>query len=610
MTTYVYEADDGTPSYRKVRYAGKQFLFQHPDAGGGWTNGLNGQPHILYHQPAIRAAVAAGQLCGLAEGEKDADRVTNLGIPTTTSDSTPQWTPDYSEVFRGADVVIFADNDATGRECAERRAAALHGIAHRVRVCHFTELPDKGDVSDWLELGNSLPELMSRIEALPDWTPPEDGALPPAQPSGVTLDDFHAYMPAHSYIFVPSRDLWPAASVNARVPPVEVDGPSPVRASVWLDAHRSVEQMTWAPGEPMLIEGRLIDDGGWIDRPGCRTFNLYRPPQIALGEPDQAGRWLDHVHRVYPDDADHIIRGLAHRVQRPSEKINHALVLGGAQGIGKDTLLEPVKHGVGPWNFREVSPIRLLGRFNGFVKAVILRVSEARDLGDVNRFAFYDHLKVYTAAPPDVLACDEKNIRDYTVLNVCGVILTTNHKTNGIYLPADDRRHFVAWSDLTKEDFAEDYWRDLWGWYELGGHGHVAAYLAALDLTGFDAKAPPPKTPAFWAVVDANRAPEDAELADALDALGNPDAVTLSELTARVSGSTFGAWLQDRRNSRQIPHRLEAVGYVAVRNDAATDGRWRVDGRRQVVYANQDLPPHDQQEAARRLAEANRRCRP
>ena len=71
--------------------------------------------------------------------------------------------------------------------------------------------------------------------------------------------------------------------------------------------------------------------------------------------------------------------GCAHRVQRPQEKINHALVLGGAQGIGKDTLLEPVKYAVGSWNFREVSPQQAMGRFNGFLKAVILRVSEARD---------------------------------------------------------------------------------------------------------------------------------------------------------------------------------------------------------------------------------------
>jgi hypothetical protein len=37
---------------------------------------------------------------------------------------------------------------------------------------------------------------------------------------GVSLDDFYAFMPSHSYIFAPSREMWPAASVNARVPPV------------------------------------------------------------------------------------------------------------------------------------------------------------------------------------------------------------------------------------------------------------------------------------------------------------------------------------------------------------------------------------------------------
>jgi hypothetical protein len=102
-------------------------------------------------------------------------------------------------------------------------------------------------------------------------------------------------------------------------------------------------------------------------------------------------------------------------VQRPQVKINHALVLGGLQGIGKDTLLQPVKRAAGPWNVSEVSPQHMLGRFNGFLKSVILRVNEARDLGEVNRFAFYDHLKAYTAAPPDVLRVDEKNLREYSV---------------------------------------------------------------------------------------------------------------------------------------------------------------------------------------------------
>jgi hypothetical protein len=419
-----------------------------------------------------------------------------------------------------------------------------------------------------------------------------------AAPVAVTLEDFRAYMPEHKYIFTPNREVWPASSVDARVTPWPKDSTGKLmRPSAWLDQHRAVEQMVWAPGLPNLIEDRLMNNGGWIARSGATCFNLYIPPPPVTGNAAHAGRWLDHVRHVFPDSADHIVSWLAHRVQRPGEKINHALVLGGAQGIGKDTILEPVKHAVGPWNFVEVSPTHLLGRFNGYVKSVVLRVSEARDLGDVDRYAFYDHMKIYTAAPPDVLRCDEKNLREHSVTNVCGVIITTNHKADGIYLPADDRRHYVAWSALTKEDFNDGYWRDLWHWYGAGGIGHVAAYLAGLDLSRFDAKAPPPKTIAFHDIVDANRAPEDAELGDLLDVLKNPPAITLIDLLAVWVDENFRDWLKDRKNRRQIPHRLETAGYTPVRNDTK-DGLWVVSGKRQVVYARKELPTRDRLAAA------------
>jgi hypothetical protein len=252
---------------------------------------------------------------------------------------------------------------------------------------------------------------------------------------GVTIDDLHAYMPQHCYIFEPTREMWPASSVNARIAPIKDGKSKPISASAWLDQHRPVEQMTWAPGMPTLIRDRLIAEGGWIERSGVTTFNLYRPPAIKLGDAAKATPWIEHAHRVFGDDAEHVIRWLSHRVQRPHQKINHALVLGGNQGIGKDTLLEPVKHAVGPWNFLEISPQHALSRFNGFLKSVILRISEARDLGDVDRFKFYDHLKSFTAAPPDVLRVDEKNLREHAIINVTGVIITSNHKSDGIYLP-------------------------------------------------------------------------------------------------------------------------------------------------------------------------------
>ena len=186
--------------------------------------------------------------------------------------------------------------------------------------------------------------------------------------SGISVNDFRAYMPTHSYIYIPTRDIWPASSVNSRVPSIPLfnnDGTAKlnskgkqetVLASVWLDQNAPVEQMTWSPGMPDLIPDRIVSEGGWIEYDGVTCFNLYRPPTMKLGNPAKATPWIDHIKKVYPDDANHIIQFLAQRRQYPHIKINHALILGGSQGIGKDTLLEPVKRAVGAWNVSEVSP--------------------------------------------------------------------------------------------------------------------------------------------------------------------------------------------------------------------------------------------------------------
>jgi hypothetical protein len=237
-----------------------------------------------------------------------------------------------------------------------------------------------------------------------------------------------------------------------------------------------------------------------------------------------------------------------------------------------------------------------------------LRISEARDLGDLDRFKFYDHMKTYTAAPPDVLRVDEKHLREHAIVNCCGVIITTNYKTNGIYLPADDRRHFVAWSDVRREDLGDSYFDDLYGWYASGGIEHTAAYLATLDISGFNPKAPPPKTQAFWDIVDTGRATEDSELADVIDGMGAPDAFTIAQITARAEADgddSLSVWLKDRKNRRVIPHRLETCGYVPVRNAAANDGLWVVGGKRQAVYGKKDHSQRDRLAAAAALV--NRR---
>jgi hypothetical protein len=439
--------------------------------------------------------------------------------------------------------------------------------------------------------------------------------------TALSRSDFYGYMVEHKYIYTPTGDLWPASSVNSRLPAVplvdnygnpilDADGnPMKIPSTKWIDQNQPVEQMTWMPGEPMLVRDRLVREGGWIDHKGATIFNLYRPPLIVPGNAAEAQRWLDHIDKVYPNDIEHIVRWLAHRRQRPFEKINHALVLGGAPGIGKDTLLEGPRHAVGPWNFQEIGPQQLTGRFNGWLKSIILRVNEARDLGEVNRYSLYDHLKSFTAAPPETLLCDEKNRQAYPIFNRTGVVITTNHKADGIYLPPDDRRHYVAWSDLTKADFVDGYWNGLWKWYDGGGYRHVVAYLDEFKLAKFDPKAPPPQTSAFWDIVYSSRAPEEGELRDLVEELqppDGPDALTIAMLLIKSTGA-IDEFLRERKNRRAIPHRLETCGYVPVRNPNAADGLWKVAAvlggpkARQVIYAKAALSPHDRLNAAAAL---------
>jgi len=293
------------------------------------------------------------------------------------------------------------------------------------------------------------------------------------------------------------------------------------------------------------------------------------------------------------------------------------LVLGGAIGIGKDTLLEPLLKAVGIRNCAEVSPVTLLrSPFNEYLKSIVLRISEARDLGNFNGHAFYDHTKPLLAAPPDVLRVNEKHIPASYVPNVTGVVITTNHRETGIYLPRDDRRHYVAWSNLPENDVESvDRCDALWVWYRTGGMDNVVAYLRSRDLTGFKPKAPPPKTSAFYAIASANVSRDESELADVLNAMAppfladperhRPEAVTLRGVGDKAEAmglKDLAGTLRKRECSRQTAGRLSSEGYTFVKNPDRKDGQWRIGDRLVTVYARRDMHYADQVEAAKKLA--------
>jgi hypothetical protein len=444
-------------------------------------------------------------------------------------------------------------------------------------------------------------------------SPIRPGATPSSIRSAdgaIGLEDFYAVPSMARYMYMPTRESWIGRSVDRILPaiatPRKLNGKFvTIKPSLWLDQNRRVEQISWLPGAPEIIEDRLITSRGWLPRPGARCLNLYRPPASIIGDPALAGPWLDHLERIYPTDHDHIADWLAQRVQQPAVKPNHVLLLGGPSGIGKDWVLFPLGPALGDENFRDISPEKLFERFNAYGQAVVLLISEAHDLGDgehANRFKLYERLKIYAASPPDVLRIDEKFVPAYYVPNIVGVAITTNYKSDGIYLPSDDRRFYIAWSESLKEEFAGEF-EEKWRWMtQEGGAAHVAAYLAQRDLSKFNPRALPQKTSAFFDIVDAGQAPEDAELADALDQLGRPDICSLATVAATPIGAGLD-WLLERKSRRSVLHRMERCGYARFRNPEVKNGLWVINGRRQALYARAELDPKTRLEKAKAFAD-------
>lgn len=445
-----------------------------------------------------------------------------------------------------------------------------------------------------------------------------------------TVADFYLYLPQANYMVVPLREMWPGKSVNlACEAPTHEDGQPitkkvpkkgkggeiefedlPMSPTEYIDKNRQIDQLTWDPEKPLVIRNQTVADGGYFERTGAAIFNLYRAPRIEPGNANDVDPWLDHIKGLYGEHWLHIVKWCAHRVQKPGEKINHALVLAGNHGGGKDTILVPLEYAVGVWNFANIGPPVLKGEFNGYMRRVVLLINEARDEGGMDRFQFYEKTKTMIATPPETVQINEKHLREYYCRNVVGVAITTNHRTDGLYLLREDRRHFVVWSDKGSTDYPDTYFPNLYRWYANGGTRNVAAYLRRFDLTGFNPKADPPKTAAFLEMADSNVSNEDSLIADTLDYMardrekqGKPfEALTIADVRLNATTDELRQYLKDTAKRKGIARRLQTCGWTRIANpDDKHDGNWIIGNSRVAVYAKKNMSDRERLAAAQRL---------
>lgn len=172
---YSYGDERGAMLYQVLRFdAPKDFRPRVPGGKGGYLRGLpQSVRRVLYRLQEVLSAQSEGKAVYIVEGEKDADglRAAFGLVATCNVGGAGKWRDEYGESLRDADCTILPDNDAPGRKHAQEVAGSLYGRARSVRIVELPNLPDKGDVSDWLLAGGTLVELESLVQATPDWTP-------------------------------------------------------------------------------------------------------------------------------------------------------------------------------------------------------------------------------------------------------------------------------------------------------------------------------------------------------------------------------------------------------------------------------------------------------
>ena len=265
-----------------------------------------------------------------------------------------------------------------------------------------------------------------------------------------------------------------------------------IEASVCFDENRQehkaklLKGLTYAAGEKILVH-----------KDGEVYGNRWRDarPDVARTTSD-ISRFTAHCERLVADEAErnHCYDVMAFKLQHPEVKVNHAVLHGGDEGSGKDTMWAPFIWSVcGPnnHNWGIIDNESLSSQWGYQLESEILILNELREPEARERRALANKLKPIIAAPPDMLPINRKGLHPYEMINRLLVLAFTNDPIP-ISIPSQDRRWFCLWS--TAPRMSPDEAREIWAWYKSGGFEAIAAWLYARDVSKFNPTAAPPIT--------------------------------------------------------------------------------------------------------------------
>jgi hypothetical protein len=321
------------------------------------------------------------------------------------------------------------------------------------------------------------------------------------------------------------------ANRHADIMPLDPRG-NPMNAARWFVRNlpaSKVDGISYWPGKPRIVREN-----------GVECVNRWRPSDIkpAKGDVSPFLALLDHLFGEDHFERDHIVKWMAHNVQKPGVKIRHTPIIIGEEGTGKGTLFKTLSLVIGIHNWVEPNDQQLTNsQFNdwaaGAQVAYIpeLLVGDRRDVANRMKSLITD----------DRIRINTKNVSEYDIVNRINMIASSNF-IDAMALGGGDRRYmpYLSKAGRLPEEFSDAYNE----WLLEGGAEAISYYLAnEVDISSFRPNAAAPMTESKKIVIEATRSnlvKVVEELADSMTGPFADDLVEISKCVEFVNSGRFG----------------------------------------------------------------------
>lgn len=272
---------------------------------------------------------------------------------------------------------------------------------------------------------------------------------------------------------------------------------------------RMVDKLTYSPGQPQFCREKSFDGDAVLD-----CLNVFNGSGIDAEEGDVTP-WTDLVADVFDHDPaaiNHVVSFFAYAVQHPGERINHALVIQGEQGIGKDSIVLAMEKVFGIHNCSQVTLQHVESQFNEWLFA--RQMITFQEMLATGRRNIYNKLKTYITDP--VHTINTKHINLQRIYNRAVYVFLTNYK-HALSIDPGDRRMWVWYSKMKPKP--PSYYQRFYEW--LGNPraaNWLLYYLLNYDTSQFRPAAPPPMTDAKRQLVEASASEIEQFLRQATEA--------------------------------------------------------------------------------------------